>query len=60
MRLDEIRLIARERGITTRNRKKEELIRAILDENCADNNPSDYTIRTAGRLDPEYADRRRF
>jgi hypothetical protein len=32
MRLNELRLIARERGIETRNRKKEELIRAILEE----------------------------
>lgn len=30
MRMDEIRAIARERGIKTRNMKKEELIRAIL------------------------------
>ncbi len=31
MLLNEIRLIARERGIKTRNRKKEDLIRAILE-----------------------------
>lgn len=31
MLLSEIKLIARERGIRTRNRRKEELIRAILE-----------------------------
>jgi len=47
MLLDEIRLIARERGIKTRNRKKEELIRAILEgeeESCCAGEPARRSV----------------
>ena len=51
MRLDEIRLIAQERGIKTRNRKKEELIRAILEGERTSDCASEPASGPADQLD---------
>jgi hypothetical protein len=60
MLLDEIRLIARERGIKTRNRKKEELIRAILEGEGNGDGAGESACRPAGEYDSRCAGWRQF
>ena len=59
MRLKEIRLIARERGIETKNRKKEELILAILEGERKDS-CTEPTSRSTGQCDAWWAELQRL
>ena len=57
MQLDELKLIARERGIKTRNRKKDELIRDILEGEGAGDSAGEPTDRPAANNGIPHSDR---